>query len=267
MGRRNEAGLVLLLGGSDPSGGAGVELDLKVHALFGVHAAAVATCRTLQSAAGVRAVAPSDGRAAERQLALLQRDARLRVVQVAMVADAAWIGRIGRWRRRIADAPWIVDPVFAPTVGRRALPAALLDRYRREVVPGATLLTPNAIEAAELLGLAVADVARAPDEAARALLALGCESVLLKGGHLARGATVVDRLRGRFGTRDFVSPRRAGPSPRGTGGALASAIAAGVARGASWGRAIEAARRWLARARAGARPVGAGRPYLALKRP
>jgi len=267
MATRRGDGLVLLLGGSDPSGGAGLELDLKVHALFGVHAAAVATCRTLQSAAGLRAVAPADGRAAERQLALLRRDARLLVVQVAMVADAAWIGRIARWRRRIADAPWIVDPVFAPTVGRRALPAKLLARYRREVVPAATLLTPNAIEAAELLGVDVAAVARDPDSAARALLELGCEAVLLKGGHLEGGATVVDRLRGRFGARDFTAPRRAGIAPRGTGGALASAIAAGVARGASWGRAIEVARRWLARARAGAKPVGAGRPYLALMRP
>lgn len=194
MGKRRGEGLVLLLGGSDPSGGAGVELDLKVHALFGVHAAAVATCRTRQSATGLRAVAPSDGREAERQLELLRRDARLLVVQVAMVADAAWIGRIGRWRRRLAAAPWIVDPVFAPTKGRRALPAALLDRYRREVVPAATLLTPNAVEAAELLGIEVAAVARDPDAAARALVELGCEAVLLKGGHLEEGATVVDRL-------------------------------------------------------------------------
>ncbi len=261
---RRRAALTLLLAGSDPSGGAGLELDLKVHAIFGSHAAALATCVTLQTAVGLSAVTPTSVHTMARPLAALRRDARIAVVQVGMVANRAWIERIGELAAACPKVPFVVDPVFAPTRGERTLPASALALYRRSIVAKATLLTPNALEAAELLGWTHAAIVRQPMAAARALLELGPAAVLLKGGHLASRGAVVDFLCGRFGSHEFVQPRQRGVSPRGTGCALASAISAGVAGGEPWLSAIAAAQRWLARARAGARRYGAGRPYLGL---
>ncbi|MBL8843513.1 MAG: bifunctional hydroxymethylpyrimidine kinase/phosphomethylpyrimidine kinase [Planctomycetes bacterium] len=261
---RRPRALALIVAGSDPSGGAGLELGLKVHALFGVHAAAIATCVTLQTALGVRGVAASAVAPALRQIAALRAAAPIAVVQVGMVVDRGWIEALGKLGREWGDVPFVVDPVVAPTRGRRTLPRGELDRYRREVVARATLLTPNALEAAELLGWSVAKVRREPAAAAAALLALGPAAVLLKGGHLAARGALVDYLCGRFGAREFGQPRQAGAAPRGTGCALAAAIAAGLARGQGVVAAIGAAQRWLARARAAARPIGAGRAYLSL---
>lgn len=264
MNRAAARGLALVVGGSDPSGGAGLELSLKVHALFGVHAAAVASCTTLQSARGVRTVTPAAWPPAARQLAELRRCSPIAVVQVGMVADARWVAALARLARELRGTPFVADPVFAPTRGPRALAAREVAAWRRELLPAATLLTPNALEAAELLGWPLARVRAAPDEAARALVALGAHAVLLKGGHLGGRGAIVDRLRGALGSRDWVQSRQAGPPPRGTGCALAAAIAAGVARGRSWSRAIGEAQRWLARARRGASRIGSGRRYLAL---
>lgn len=257
----------LLLAGSDPSGGAGLEIGLKVHALFGVHAAAIATCTTLQTALGVARVTPTDCAAATRQFEALAATTPWQVVQVGMVADAAWLERLAEWAKRSAGVPWVVDPVVAPTRGPRTLPRALLGRYRRHVIPCATLLTPNAVEAAELLGWQQARIERDVEAALTALLELGAKAVLLKGGHLRGDGPVVDRLRGPFGSRDFVHRRARNEAPRGTGCALAAAIAACVACGLPLPTAVARAERWLATARRAARPIGKGRPYLGLPRP
>jgi len=262
MTRRDR--LVLVIAGSDPSGGAGLELDLKVLALLGVHGAAVASCHTLQSATGMRAVASASPGLARRQLALLRRDAAIGAVKIGMLPGADWIALAASTLARLPRIPSVYDPVFRPTIGRRTLARSALARVRKELLPRVTLLTPNAVEAAELLDATLDDVARDPDGAARALLRLGARAVLLKGGHLPAHDRIVDRLRGAYGERDFESLRRTGPAPRGTGCALAAAIAAGLLRDLDPRAAIARARRWLDRARAEALALGRGRPALGL---
>jgi len=261
------APLALVIAGSDPSGGAGLELDLKVQALFGVHAAAIASCHTTQTAEGVVAVVPSDGRRAERQFALLRAATPWRALQVGMVHDRAWIDRVARWAQQDRSVPLVLDPVVAPTRGPRTLAPALVEHYRRRLLPLATLLTPNADEAALLLGWSRGRVQREVDAALAALLALGPQAVLLKGGHFAGEVDVVDRLRGAFAPVDFRKPRRRGRAPRGTGCALAAAITSLLARGVALTPAVAAAEAWIDAARAAARTVGKGRPYLALVPP
>jgi hydroxymethylpyrimidine/phosphomethylpyrimidine kinase len=257
---------VLTIAGSDPSGGAGLELDLKVLALHGVHGAAVASCLTLQDARALVTVKPIPWKDGRDRIERLRSAARFGAVKVGMVADRDWIDGLARLFSRGEWPPIVVDPVVAPTVGPAILSKPLVRRLRERLLPCADLLTPNALEAAALLGAKARDVMRDPDAAARALLELGPRSVLLKGGHLiGRGdRSVVDRLRGAAGEFDLRIPRQGGPSPRGTGCALASAIAARLARGATMAGAVRAAQRWLARARAAAATIGAGRPYLGL---
>ena len=266
--RNSRLSLVLIVAGSDPSGGAGLELDLKVLALHGVHGAAVASCFTLQSARGVVAIEPLPWRSGRARIECVRAAARLGAVQIGMLADEAWIDGLARLFSHSRWPPIVLDPVLAPTRGPAALSTKAVRRLRERLLPRVDLLTPNALEAAALLGVAPEDVARDPDAAARALLELGPRSVLLKGGHLLarRDRTVVDRLRGAAGDADLAQPREPGESPRGTGCALASAIAAGLARGSSIADSVRAARRWLARARRDAHPIGAGRRYLGLAR-
>ena len=269
-------GLVLLFGGSDPSGGAGLELDLKVLARLGVHGAAIATCYTLQTAVALVERWNASRATARRQLDLLARDARVGAIKIGMVAGGAWIDEVTRALGRWPELPVIVDPIVAPTRGNGGLSLAAIAHLRRRLLPQTGLLTPNAIEAAALLGTTLPRVARDPGGAARALLDLGPRAVLLKGGHLpatarrehARSgstATVTDFLRGGFGDVDFVAPRRVGRSPRGTGCALASAIAAQVVSGHEWRDAIHRSIVWLRAARSGAISMGRGRDYLGLE--
>ena len=97
--------LVLVIAGSDPSGGAGLELDLKVLARLGVHGAAIASCHTLQTATGLRDVEAASPRRAERQLALLRRDAPIGAVKIGMLADAAWVALVARELERQGVRP------------------------------------------------------------------------------------------------------------------------------------------------------------------
>ncbi len=263
-GRGPASKLLLVVAGSDPSGGAGLELDLKVLARLHVHGAAVATCHTLQSAAGMRGFRAASTRHGERQLDLLRRDAAIGAVKIGMLPNADWVALAARTVDRLGGARCVVDPVLAPTIGPRVLPKAAVRRLVAELLPRADLLTPNALEAAELLGVALEEVERDPDAAARALVKLGPRAVLLKGGHLRSGRVVVDRLRGAHGDCDFVVVRRRGAAPRGTGCALSSAIAAGLLRGRRVVDSIEFAATWLQRARAAAVVCGRGRPYLGL---
>jgi hydroxymethylpyrimidine/phosphomethylpyrimidine kinase len=258
--------IVLLVAGSDPSGGAGLELDLAVCALHGVHAAAVATCHTFQTAVAMEGLVAASRPIARRQLALVARDASIGAVKVGMVPNAAWAALVAAFLDRHVRAPFVVlDPVLAPTIGPRVGGPSLLRALVRTLLPRVDLVTPNAVEAAELLAWSPSRVAREPDAAARALLDLGPRAVLLKGGHLpTRSARepVVDRLRGGFGEFDLAHPRQRGVSPRGTGCALASAIAARVATGVEVARAVRLAETWLQLARREARSVGRGRPQL-----
>jgi hydroxymethylpyrimidine/phosphomethylpyrimidine kinase len=256
-----------VIAGSDPSGGAGLELALKVHALFGVHAAAIATCHTTQTADGLVAVEAADRRRAGRQHALLRAVTPWCVLQVGMVNDRAWIELLSRWIDRDKAVPVVIDPVVTPTRGRRTLPSQLLGCYRELLLPRATLLTPNADEAAELLGWPRRRVSSEPDAAVAALQAMGAKAVLLKGGHLLREGPVVDRLRGPFKSLRFRKPRQRGASPRGTGCALAAAITARLARGDSIGAAVNAAESWIGAARSASQRLGKGRPYLSLTAP
>jgi hydroxymethylpyrimidine kinase/phosphomethylpyrimidine kinase len=258
--------LVLTIAGSDPSGGAGLELDLKVLTLHGIHGAAVASCLTLQNARALVAVTPIPWRDGRARIERVRAAAPLGAVKVGMLPGWEWIDGLARLFARGSWPAVVVDPVIAPTNGPAVLSTRDVRRLRERLLPHVDLLTPNALEAAALLGTTPQQVARAPDAAARALLEFGPKSVLLKGGHLlARGdRVVVDRLRGAAGDFDLPLRARSGPSPRGTGCALASAIAARLACGATMAVAVRAAQRWLERARMGARRFGGGRPYLGL---
>lgn len=237
---------VLSVAGSDPSGGAGVQADLKTFGALGVHGCAVLTALTAQSTRGVTGVHPVPAEFVREQVETLVADVALAAVKVGMLGSAEVV-RVVRELAEDGLLPGLVlDPVMVSTAGSRLLDEDAVTELRA-LVPQADLITPNLPEAAVLLGRDPEDIADGPTqmlEEASALLDLGCPRVLLKGGH-ASGDQVLDLLVGADGTHELGGERVATPHTHGTGCSLSSAIAALRPRRDSWLDSVADARSWL----------------------
>jgi hydroxymethylpyrimidine/phosphomethylpyrimidine kinase len=242
---------VLIIGGLDPGGGAGLVRDVLTACALGARPLVVATAWTEQGT-GVHRVEPRD--AAELADSVRQQVAgRPAAVKIGMVPDAKRAAAVIEGLGAFAG-PVVVDPVLASSRGGalfRGAAAELLPLLRR-----ATLVTPNAAEAAALSGLPVTSAAEAA-AAARALAAQGVAAVLVKGGHLGGAAEpVTDTLLVGAALHSLGHARVGGGDVRGTGCALATALAVHLGRGATPLAAAGAATEWLARALAAAADVG-----------
>jgi hydroxymethylpyrimidine/phosphomethylpyrimidine kinase len=249
---------IVAIGGLDPGGGAGLVRDRLTATALGARVTLLGTAWTVQSRAGVQGVEPRPADAVGRALAEALREGAdaptgATAVKVGMVATPALVRALLEGLATFSG-PVVVDPVLASSSGGRLFagePTELLPLLRR-----ATLVTPNLAEAAALAGRAVATAEDAA-AAGHALLAAGCRAVLVKGGHLTGPPT--DLLCSGETTLELPAARVPGPSPRGTGCALATAIAVALARGSTLAESIATAKAWLATQIAAARPVGAER--------
>ena len=235
---------VLVVAATDSSGGAGITRDVQVLADFSVDARCVITAVTAQSDSRVTAVhhiAPAIIRA---QVAAAFETGQVSAIKIGMLGTRASVDAIIDSLPQGVSIPIVLDPVLVSTSGGMLLDAGGLDAMRKNLFPRAALVTPNVPEAAALLD---ADIASNEDELfeqAQRLLQLGPQAVLIKGGHMS-GAEAVDLLVSRtHGAQRIPSPRvRA--TKRGTGCALASAIAAGIASGMSLLDACGYAKRYV----------------------
>jgi hydroxymethylpyrimidine/phosphomethylpyrimidine kinase len=233
---------VVVVGGLDPSGGAGMVRDLLTAEALGARAMLVGTAWTQQDESGVKGVEPRspDMVRAGLEHVLAACPLRRTAVKIGMVAGAsiaaAILSGLEAWH-----GPVVFDPVLAASGGGSLFEGAPADLL--PLVCRATLVTPNLAEAAWLTGLVVETLDHAR-QAARVLAAWGAAAVLVKGGHLAGPPT--DVLRFLAGERLYEGTRLPGRNPRGTGCALATAIAVGLARGQPLEQAVEGAKVWLA---------------------
>jgi hydroxymethylpyrimidine/phosphomethylpyrimidine kinase len=218
---------VVSIAGSDSGGGAGVQADLKTFAAHGVHGASVITALTAQNTRGVQAIHVPDANFLRAQLEAVFSDFDVAAVKLGMLADAAVIEEVAAALERFRPAHVVLDPVMIATSGARLLEPSALAALRSRLFPLASLLTPNLPEAELLLGTLIRSEADA-DAAVGRLLALGVGAVLLKGGHLDAGESVVDRL-GFAHERVAFRHARLALHAHGTGCTLASAIAANLA--------------------------------------
>jgi hydroxymethylpyrimidine/phosphomethylpyrimidine kinase len=258
--------VALTIAGSDPSGGAGIQADLKTFAALGGYGCAVLTGLTAQSTTGVTRVLPVPADMVTAQLETLFADVAVDAVKIGMTTDAAVARAVAgalRTLRSAGRAPFVVlDPVMIATSGDRLLAPDAEAVLRDELVPLADLVTPNLPEAAALLGVEQArDTAEAADQA-RALLGLGARFALVKGGHLA-SAESVDHLAGpgrgpgsaagpahapdarSDGVVALTAPRIATRNTHGTGCTLSSACAVLRPRHDGWEPAVRAAKDYL----------------------
>ncbi len=229
--------VVLAIGGLDPSGGAGLLADAEAITAAAGRALIVATALTFQSTTRALGFAAVPIEQLRRQLEPLLQDEPVAAVKLGMLATAQHARLLAELHDGpLGRVPWVIDPVLAASAG---LP--LIDDLRAydDLLRCATLLTPNAPEAARLAGLTEAGTPESSLAAGRALRSRGARAVLLKGGHLDGAPT--DRLLDGDGLRDFPGTRLPG-TRRGTGCRLAAAIATGLARGLALPIAIEEAR-------------------------
>ncbi len=250
-------GRVLVVAGSDSGGGAGIQADIKAITALGSYAATAITALTAQDTQGVHGVMPVAPEFIRQQIRVVAADIGADCVKTGMLHSAEVVEAVfTELDASLPGVPVVVDPVLAAKGGAALLEDAALDTLIRVAVPHATLLTPNVPEAEALAGLAVAslaDMRRAADR----LRAMGAAAVLLKGGH-REGETVQDLLVTEAGARVFEAPRIHTPHTHGTGCTLASAIAAGLARGLDLERAVARAHAYLQAAIRGAPGYGHG---------
>jgi len=235
---------VLSIAGSDPSGGAGLQGDLKTISALRGYGMAVVTSLTAQSTTGVSGVLTVPPDFVTRQIDAVFADIRVDAVKIGMLADAATVRAVVDALDRWAPPVVVLDPVMVATSGDRLLTAEAIEVLRSELLPRVDLITPNTAEAAVLLDEPeVSDPAALSTQAGH-LLRLGCPLVLLKGGHLT-GAQSTDVLVGPGLERTLPGPRVATGNTHGTGCALSSAIATLRAHGAGWEAAAQEAKAWL----------------------
>lgn len=251
--------IALTIAGSDPSGGAGIQADLKTFAVLGVYGASVITALTAQNTKGVSGVftVPADVIAA--QFEAVTSDLDVSAVKTGMLADSATVETVAACLSQRKGKHVVVDPVMVATSGDRLIDAAAIETVRTRLIPLATVITPNLPEAAALLETTIAETEGAMQKQAEALLRLGCAAVLLKGGH-GPGGDAVDLLVTSSRTTRFARPRIATRNTHGTGCTLAAALAANLAKGRPLIEAAEAAKDFVWNAlRAGAgQQIGSG---------
>jgi hydroxymethylpyrimidine kinase/phosphomethylpyrimidine kinase len=251
--------VALTIAGSDPSGGAGIQADLKTFMTFGVYGTAVVAALTVQDTRGVHGVAAVDPALVAEQLEAVLADLPVGGAKTGMLLRSAVVEVVAA---RLAARPpgaLVVDPVLVATSGAPLLDDDAIAVLRTRLLPLATLVTPNLHEAAVLTGRRVADRQDVRD-VARALVDLGARAALVTGGHLDGDAT--DVLHDGTTVHTLSAPRVPGPPPHGTGCALSAAVTAELAAGRSLEVAVETAKRWVGRAIASGRSLGRGVPVL-----
>jgi hydroxymethylpyrimidine/phosphomethylpyrimidine kinase len=243
--------VALTIAGSDSSGGAGIQADLKTLAALGVYGASVITALTAQNTRGVAGIHQVPAEFVAAQIDAVFSDLAVDAVKIGMVAQLATIDAIAEGLKRWSPGHVVLDPVMVATSGDRLLAADAVEALRTKLIPRAALVTPNLPEAAALLDEPVAASEAEIERQGKRLLSFGCPAVLIKGGH-GQGSESTDYLVTESGVIALSAPRVATQNTHGTGCSLSSAIAAGLAKGEDLETAVRNAKAWLSAAIAAA---------------
>ena len=238
--------VAVTIAGSDSGGGAGIQADLKTFGALGVYGASVVTALTAQNSKGVFAIHEVPAAFIAAQMDAVFSDFEIAAVKIGMVGNAASIGIIAGELRRCDARNVVLDTVMASSSGEKLLRPDAIGALR-ELIALASLVTPNLPEAAALVGGSMARSEEEMRAQAQELLALGAGAVLIKGGH-AEGPESADLLVERGACTRLTAPRVGTHNTHGTGCTLASAIAAGLAKGLPLADAVRAAKAYISAA-------------------
>lgn len=232
-------GRVLIIAGSDSGGGAGIQADIKTVTALGGYAATAITALTVQNTLGVSGVHPVPPDFVEAQARAVLDDIGADAFKTGMLGDTAMVTTVARILGHHPHIPAVIDPVMVAKGGASLLATDAVIAVRELLIPRAALLTPNAPEAEALTGLVIEDL-DGLRRAGHALLDLGAQAVLMKGGHM-EGEVLTDLLITRQGETSFQGERVETRHTHGTGCTLASACATGLAQGLPLAHAVASA--------------------------
>ena len=250
--------IALTIAGSDSSGGAGIQADLKTFTALGVYGASVLTAITAQNTQGVQDVLTLPPAIIAAQMASVATDLAVAAIKTGMLADRETVETVVTGLGAFEGVPLVVDPVMVATSGDVLLAPEAVDAVRTLLFPLATVVTPNLHEAARLLEEAVATSHDEMEAQGRRLLSLGPNAVLMKGGHDG-GSDATDILVFEAGSLRFAAPRIETRHTHGTGCTLAAAMAARLAHGGSLPSAAKTAKDFVWKAIEAGRALSIGK--------
>jgi len=240
--------VVLTVAGSDCSGGAGIQADLKTFTALGVYGLTAVTCIVAEVPGKVSRIEPVTARMVREQLEVLLKNFRVGAIKTGLLCSAEIISAVAQiiqagGKKTARSIPFVVDPVMIATSGDNLLESGAVEAYKNKLFPLATLITPNLDEAALLLETTIND-RRQMESAAKALAKKYHASILLKGGHL-RGDNAIYLLFHHGELTEFSAPFVRGVETHGTGCTYSAAITAGLASGFSLEQAIKRAKKFV----------------------
>jgi hydroxymethylpyrimidine/phosphomethylpyrimidine kinase len=247
----------LTIAGTDPSGGAGIQADLKTFSALGAYGCSVITALVAQNTRGVQSVYRIEPDFVATQLDSVFSDVRIDTTKIGMLAETDIVEAVAERLQRYGIQNVVLDTVMLAKSGDPLLSTSAVETLRQHLLPRVSLITPNLPEAAALLDAPHACNEREMLEQGRALRALGCEAVLMKGGHLD-DAESPDWLFTAEGEMRFTAPRVVTKNTHGTGCTLSAALAALRPRHNSWQETVPLAKAWLSRALAQADSLEVG---------
>jgi len=224
--------IALTIAGSDSSGGAGIQADIKTFSSLGVYSASVITNITAQNTCGVHAIHPLPPNVIETQLRAVFNDLNISCVKIGMLNSIGTIHLVSQILQEYRPKHIVLDPVMISSSGKPLIETTAIEALKKELFPISTIITPNIPEAAVLLNMPQAKTKNAMYETISGLNKFGSQSVLLKGGHLI-GDTCMDLLSDSDNIYEFAQSKIATKNTHGTGCTLSSAISANLALGNS----------------------------------
>jgi hydroxymethylpyrimidine/phosphomethylpyrimidine kinase len=256
---------VLCIGGLDPCGGAGLTADARACAAFGALCLPIATAIVVQNTRGVKKIEPIAPNIVAAQIETLLEDIQPAAIKIGLIATLSSVEGLASLLRPLHNlAPIVLDTVFAPSTGQAFNDNSTIEAIRGQLLPLATVVTPNALEARQLGTGEISDL----NDMARGAIAIhertGAHNVLMKGGHAGNAQFAIDLF--FDGTRflELRAERENSYEVRGTGCLLASALAAGLAKGKTAPDAATDAKTWLTEQYLSARAIGHGRRIAAI---
>jgi hydroxymethylpyrimidine/phosphomethylpyrimidine kinase len=252
--------IAVTIAGSDSSGGAGIQADLKTFAALGVYGASVIAALTAQNTKGVTAIHDVPDDFITAQIDAVFSDLDISAVKIGMLSQVAAIKAVAKGLGRYRARNIVLDPVMVASTGATLLAGDAIEVLRNELIPRAQVVTPNLAEAAVLTGAPPARNEAEMEVQARQILALGARNVLIKGGH-SGGNESIDLLIGQGDVVRLSAKRIATKNTHGTGCTLSSAIAAGLAKGLDLAAAAHDAKAYITSVIAAADQLAVGRGH------
>ena len=242
--KKAKTAIALTVAGSDSSGGAGIQADLKTFSALGVYGASAITALTAQNTMGVDDLMAVSPEFVLAQMHAVARDLDVGAVKIGMLATDETVEAVASGLDAFPDVPVVLDPVMVASSGDLLIDETASGLLRERLVPRATVVTPNLDEAAVLLGEPPQSREQMMEGRAQRLLALGADVVLLTGGE-SMAETALDIFADANGIQRIEAPRHATRNTHGTGCTLSSAIAAELAKGESVEKAIKLAKMYV----------------------